>query len=366
VADMKDIERFLDDYSLIESEKNFFQIAGFPHYENVSSNVLSFLLKFPLVLKLFLNCVRLKDKSIINYDISNDKINDITREEITKEKKRIDIVVKTNNYVIIIENKIEASAKYNPYDSYDSHRKLLEGAKGTKKEAFLIVLLKNKQSVKEIDGVKKVNGYILYKDFSVELKNNYSKLLDHLGHRYFFILTEYISNIDFLEGEHFMNEDFVNIARGEGNLDKIQQIMHEGERLRYDLRNLVREIINELQEYGKLLDLYPHEVPKEFWSVAKFQDGILSKKEEYDFVIDVLVNIYGFTISIYDKHKEIEDQEKRLNDILPKFEYVISNSRGDGPRSRAYYKDIIERKDNLIKILKEILDSFANLNNQRK
>ena len=45
---MEEIQFFLKKYKLLEIKKvdlNFFQIAGFPHYENVSSNILNFFYK---------------------------------------------------------------------------------------------------------------------------------------------------------------------------------------------------------------------------------------------------------------------------------------------------------------------------------
>jgi hypothetical protein len=375
------IKEFLDDYSLIESEKNFFQIAGFPHYENVSSNVLRFFFfKFPLVLKLFLKCVRYTNSESrkINYDISNDNINEVTREEGTEENKRIDIVIKTDKYIIGIENKIEASLN-NPFDEYKSYLDKIAKYDINKKGVFLIVLLE--QYVKKIDSVTEVNGYILYKDFSAKLKENYPELLDNLGHRYFFLLTEYVSNIDSFEGEHSMNDGdvkkFLEIAQGKGNLAKIQQIVSGEKHLRIYLRNKAEKIIGDgkLREDNKLFNTSLYEKSNEFLgSVAKFHDGILSAGEEYNFVIDVLVTIYGFTISIYDKDKDIEKQKGILNKILPKFEdeYVISNDRGDGLKERAYYKNSqepepqnpkktpieLEDYDKLIDILNQILDSF--------
>ena len=76
---MEELQNFLNEYTLLgykEPDKNFFQIAGFPHYENVSSNVLGFFLKDKLILKIFLDCIPL------DYDPSNDYV-DIQREAST-------------------------------------------------------------------------------------------------------------------------------------------------------------------------------------------------------------------------------------------------------------------------------------------
>jgi len=358
---MNDIEKFLEEYSLIDSEKNlnFFQIAEFPHWENVSSNILSFLLKFPLVLRIFLDCVQWTDTgaSVINYDISNDKINDIIREKNTKENNRIDIVVKTNKYIVGIENKIEAPPK-NPFRDYKSE--LDEMAKGTGKKVFLILLSKNKQD-------EEVDGYILYKSFSAKLKENYSELLNNLGHRYFFLLTEYVFNIDnnFSKGEESMNKDFIEIAKRDGNIAKIEQIMREGEHLRKFLEAKAKTIIDDILEKRGNSEFKSYVYDKnykELWAIAKFQYDI-SSTEKYNFVIDVLVKISGFKISIFDEHKEFESFEKILKKILHEYEKEYEpDDIGDG--RRAYYKNPIEfeKSDTLMAILNNILDSFKEYN----
>lgn len=352
-----EIKKFLDDYSLIDPEKdlNFFQITDFPNLENVSSNVLKFLFKFPLILKVFLNCVQQwKNTGVsdINYDTSEDKIIERIREKSTEENNRIDIVVETNKYIIGIENKIEAPSP-NPFYDYKSCLDKSAEVKG--KKALLIVLLKNKQSVKKVNVIEEVNGYVLYKDFSAKLKENYSELCNNLGDRYFFILKEYVSNIDnnFSKGEDSMNlDEFIEIAKHDGNIAKIEQIMLYGEQLRKKLIEREEKIRADLQKFKPRKYYEPSY--KELWIIAKFEGDILSA-EKYNFVIDVLVKVSGYTISIFDKDKKIDDQKEILNEIL-EFAYDDKGDWGDG--RRAYIK--IEEYDELIEILKQILKFFAN------
>jgi len=204
----------------------------------------------------------------------------------------------------------------------------------------------------------------LYKDLSVELKKNYLELSNNLRARYFFFLKEYVSNIDFLEGEYSMTneemKEFVKIAKCNGNMKKIQQIMDGGKYIPEYLRKLAEKIIEDFQDFK-----YPGENPftmqKQIWAVAKFQ----GKYHSDIFVIDVLVDISGFKISIYEDGKKIEERREILNKILPEFEKeykIYINEDVDDKNERAHYNKRLfdlDEYDELIDVLKQILGSFV-------
>jgi hypothetical protein len=340
---MENIQDFLKEYSLLKHKKeadlNFFQIAGFPHYENVSSNILSFYFNDEYVLKSFLNCIP-------DYKPSIDFVKEINREERTENNKRIDIVISTNKYIIGIENKINAWL-YNPIDDYYSY--LNSRAKNEGKELLLIILSKNK-----IESNTKYKN-VLYKDFSNELKKYYPELLNRLGYKYFFLLTEYIANIEFLEEGYSMNKEFIEIAKQDDNLGKIEQIMSEGIRLRNDLINTAGRILNDLQEYTKSFETKSiFKEQGQIFGTAMFQDCYLTDKK-YNCTIDVDVMVSGFGMSIYECNKRFDTEFKNiLMEILPDLskDYDLSD--------RAIYKyDIkLEEYDKLIMLLKNIFDAF--------
>ena len=340
---MEEIENFLKEYKYLEYKKvdlNFFQIAGFPHYENVSSNILKYYLDNNFVFKAFSNCI------LLNYDLANDNVEYIEREYGTENYKRIDIVVSTNKYIIGIENKIYAVLN-NPIEDYISTLKNL--AEKEKKEYILVILSKNK--------VEKDERYknILHTDFSAEVKKYYPELLNNLGHRYFLLLTEYLANIDSLEGAYYMNNEFVKIARTDENCKKIEQIMAEGERLRKDLIDTASRILNDLYEDNKVFaNTWVYKEPGEIFGTAVFQDCFFAE-EKYNFAIDVNVWVSGFEIVVFEREDRFDEKFKHiLGEIIPDLEenYNIDD--------RAFYKEEIELEeyDKLLFILKEIINNF--------
>ena len=104
----------------------FLDIARYPKYENVISNILAFLFDDKihgfndLWIRSLLNCYC--KVSNINLDIDSIAVNYVDREVSTEDNKRIDLVIETDKYLIIIENKVYASP-YNPFSSYHKFAK---------------------------------------------------------------------------------------------------------------------------------------------------------------------------------------------------------------------------------------------------
>jgi hypothetical protein len=88
--------------------RTFMEVADYPHYENVCSNILAFYLDPTLEHKmgdLLLRALMERLKINWNGEISRA---DITREEPSPGGGRLDLLIITDDFVIGIENKIKA------------------------------------------------------------------------------------------------------------------------------------------------------------------------------------------------------------------------------------------------------------------
>jgi hypothetical protein len=353
---MEEIQDFLEQYALAEYEEkepNIFQIAGFPHYENVSSNVLEYFLKYPIVLQSLLSCI--SDK----YDTS--KYITIDREAQTKNNKKIDILINTNRYIIGIENKINAWL-YNPVDDYCEY--LQELAANEQKEVIFIVLSKNKAP----ENKKYIN--ILYSNFALTLRKNYARLLSSLGHRYFFLLNEYVENIESFNGGLYMNDEFVKIARIDNNSDKITQVVIEAEKLRKEFHNAANRILADLNNDNKSFktarswDAFSDEVPNYLLFVAVFQDYYLDGDEQHNVTIDINVSASGYSVSIFERNGQFDNVFKDgLKNIIPDLseKYHVL-----GIRYRYNKEYGFQNYDQLIMTLKGVLKNFADYDEHKK
>ena len=100
----------------------FFDVTGYPHYENVASNILRFLFDTneehnfrDLWLRSLLDAYAKKANAQIRTKTL--EVHNIEREYSNGFEKRIDLLIDARPLVIVIENKIDASV-YNPFDIY--------------------------------------------------------------------------------------------------------------------------------------------------------------------------------------------------------------------------------------------------------
>ncbi|MDD3207427.1 MAG: PD-(D/E)XK nuclease family protein [Bacilli bacterium] len=108
-----------------KQDANYFEIANYPHYENVISNILQFLFDtreehklYDLWLKSILK-VYIEKSGKFDLNIEGLEVRNIFREYSNISKDRIDILIECESLLIVIENKIFAK-DYNDFESYSS------------------------------------------------------------------------------------------------------------------------------------------------------------------------------------------------------------------------------------------------------
>lgn len=188
----------------IESRvKTFFDVSGFPHYENVISNILAFFFDVneehclkDLWLKSLLDCYN----EIADTNIQVGNVEEINREHSTAENKRLDIIISMNNAVIAIENKIYATP-YNPFDAY--HNEILSYCKG-KKQAVEILLSLNKDENQRTK-YNTIFYNITYKALIRCVKQNLGDYITDANERWFVFMKDVLNNIENLGVRNSMN-----------------------------------------------------------------------------------------------------------------------------------------------------------------
>lgn len=153
----------------VKREQTFMEIAGYPHFENVCSNILAFYLQpcnnhgFGT---LFLDVLA----TLIDEKIEIDWHGvEVRREETTENKKRLDLVIKSDKYVIGIENKIYAGL-YSPFEEYSNHLKFSYSSR----QVFKVLLsLRHIQPQEELKGFKPIRYEIFFRKI-LENINSYA------------------------------------------------------------------------------------------------------------------------------------------------------------------------------------------------
>jgi PD-(D/E)XK nuclease superfamily len=175
----------------VNREPTFMEIAGYPHFENVCSNILAFYLQpsnehgFGT---LFLDTLA----KLINEELAIDGSGiDVRREEITENGKRIDLVIESDNYVIGIENKIFAGL----YNDFSEYSKYIESLRNGRKVCKILLSLRSIKQSSELDGFQPIG----YEDFFQKVVVNIGSyfLMAHEPHVTF--LRDFIQTIQNLQ-----------------------------------------------------------------------------------------------------------------------------------------------------------------------
>ena len=181
-----------------------FDIAKYPHYENVCSNILGFFFDTQ-------ECHGLRDlalKSLLQvYDTDLGKhsydTRAVKREEPTESQNRLDLLVDAGDYVVAIENKIWASL-YNDLVDYAKH---VEMRFPQAFRRIYIVL-----SIREIPDEILTSNFksVRYHEFIAAVRRNMDDYLHGADNYYVRILVDFMNSIENLTRGVQVNEEMRN------------------------------------------------------------------------------------------------------------------------------------------------------------
>ena len=229
------------------SDPTFYEISGFPHYENVISNTLAFFFDSSNnhgLGNLFVeSLVQSTESSIRDNLLNQDMDYSCEREVKTDTGHYIDILLHNDSNCIVIENKIYASL-YNELKYYMRH------AKSNYQSVVGLVL-----SLHPIS--KMSNGFtnVTYMKLTKALRENIGFYLGIHQNKYLQLATELIVTIERLvRGDRIMNGAFIEFING--NHEEAERFNSELKMLRDSFRRRVHEV-NGLVK-NKVTDVYQH------------------------------------------------------------------------------------------------------------
>jgi len=207
--------------TLPKKEKTFLEISGYPHYENVCSNILAFYINpnevhelNNIVLEAIIDLSKEKDEKA-NLDISLDNIR-VYREYVTEKGNRIDIVIQNEEIAIGIENKIMATV----YNDLIDYSKTIEQLNTNK----LMILL----SLHDENDVATKNGFIniTYSELFKKIRNKLDSY-SFLDNKWYIYLLDFMKNLEEYEEEKNMETELNEwIKEHKNDIDKFNEIMN--------------------------------------------------------------------------------------------------------------------------------------------
>ena len=191
-------QNLLDEFSKFEfsfktKPQTLMQVSGYPHFENVCSNILSYLFTTDeshglsdLFSKSLLEAANVEDSSSFESMM-------VEREVSTKKNNRIDLVLSNNFIVVGIENKLFSWVHNDLKDYEDTIRKI---ASEQKRHILLIVLSLRNESI-----VSNLNGYVnvTYESLFQHVRRNLGSYLDAADNTWIIYLKDFMRTIESLQ-----------------------------------------------------------------------------------------------------------------------------------------------------------------------
>ena len=186
------------------------EIAGYPHYENVCSNILKFYIDpnaehglGPVVL----NCLLASVDPNLSFTKTETEVL-VEREVETANKKRLDLLITTDQFVIGVENKI---FHHLHNDLFDYSRTVLQRCSNTEKRPIRIVLTLNKLGPGDLNKAA-ANDFVnvSYDELFTVIKKRIGVAYNGTNISYINHLFEFIKTIENLNPKTMENRDLHN------------------------------------------------------------------------------------------------------------------------------------------------------------
>ena len=340
----ENLDRFLIESSNLNKkipvkEKTFMDISGYPHYENVCSNILAFYFNpneehnlGDVVVRAFCDAVSEKIDKLDNIDTSN--LN-IEREYSTIKGNRLDILMTNDNDVAIgIENKIYA-ALYNDLSDYS---KTIDNLHKSMSIKVVLSLYNNEEKMQDTDFIN-----VTYKEFFDKLKIYLLDIEDKYNKWYIF-LQEFIKNLEDYKGDIEMTDEIIKWMS-----------IHE----------------KEIKEFGKLKDIVNDEISKKVKEIKQTLENKLDidsikiwvgdlEKTCYiaspnKYNIDASISYTGWRIGTFTWNVS---KSNYIKQIIDNSEYKVLED--DGNHRWIFKYDYNEPIDSIINKVIELYNYFEN------
>jgi len=259
------------------------EIAGYPHYENVCSNILGFFIdpSAPHGLNTLLLKAMLGDNAG-PHEFENVVVE---REVVTPAGNRIDLLIKTEAHLIGVENKIF----HDPVNPFDDYSKFLESEANGRSIVKIILAIKP-----TTEGT--VFGFecLTYQ----ELIDRVRSLIGHYAHladlKYLVLLSDLMSSIENLsKGSSMYQQLIAFIADNESQVKRIIAVVTD---LKAEMRQKVKELgsIINIEGISDIQQWYYRE-GSDLFDILVYD----LKVSDLPIAIDVYVSPSGWKIEIF-------------------------------------------------------------------
>lgn len=263
------------------------ELSGYPHLENVYSNILAFFLDperehgfGPLFLESLLSVAECKAT------IQDGEEVEVNREEITKTRKQIDLVISTDTLIVGIENKI-----YNPLhnDFEDYGRHIDERANGRCKCKILLGL-NLPEGDRELSGFKPIT----YQDYFDEVLRRIGPTLIGSSDRYRQFALEVIETVKHLTEGSAMKPEMLDFFQEYE--ENVGLLLQEAKKFQDEMYQRVTTLWNVFKSE------FPNIYVQRSWESFKLYNSVwfeIKSKDGFTLVIHTIISSKGWKIKVF-------------------------------------------------------------------
>lgn len=352
-------------------------VSGYPHYENVISNILAFLLdssaehgQNDLWVKSLMDCYIMKSPE---EDLRSDAISvhSVDREQLTTEGNRIDIVITGEPYTIGIENKIFSSV-YNDLDEYSAEIEKLANFNVQSQPINILLSVKNEESSLRAGFINITCSELLDK-----VKSNMEEYREEADDIWLINTDEFIYTMEQYVMTQQLDLDFIRFLEDDDHYNVSVEFLNKINDYRRSIKRTLDAVTNLLQN-SKIAEKFPDYNLKIFtWQTSGLAlyacncVGILEKdSDKYLLTIETFNSACGWKITLFDRdmqHSE-ELRKKKINfeDTLKRcgFAYEWTENNRYAIKTLSYEtgvedlsKSIVDEASKALKFLQEYQDS---------
>ena len=304
----------------IERPQTFMEIAGYPHYENVCSNFLAFFFdpEGPHGLgSLFLDALT-NSVSTAGAEKGFGANVSVEREVVTEAGNRIDILIKWDSSMILIENKIYA-AVVNPFNDYAAYLERLKDDNGityNNKTKVLLTLYPSSEGVEQ--------GFVnlIYADLVNAIRAALGQYISEADMHHLILMLDFLNTLEKLGEGTRMNQEYIKLLAERS--DDVEKFLKEVNEVHAELRGKV-------QELEALLDLDGHQnvvhIPwKPDVSLVHFLQTRVHTDEKSFIGVQTGISPSGWEIQIFSRGRGAP-KGPNLEDLLRKLDIMLERDR---------------------------------------
>ena len=343
-------EKLLDDFRKLPGRvarpRTFMEIAGYPHYENVCSNILAFFMDpqeshglGTLVLDALVSAGGIDaSEGSISSSVSVD------REVTTQAGNRIDLLITSDDHAILIENKIYATVN-NPFADYTSYLDLNHGDLVGHK--ILLTVFPTSE------GHEWGFANLTYTDLVGEIRSLLGRYVSSADTRHLTIFLDFLNTLENLQRGTRMDRELIEFLADRN--DDVHDLLAKVKGFKDELRSKIQELQN-LVDVSK----YRNIEREGLWRTGTLLVDILyydiRVSENLLVAFEPAVNPHGWQIEIWPRKGDRSELRNLLRDLKIQFEERPENMKCFISPVRFAYDEDLKR---IRPVVQELVDKLA-------